>query len=148
MEDAAGRPLELMVFERTPQLLECSGLDLPHPLARDTEVLACLRQRARHAVIEAVADAEDLLLALTERAQQSIELLVLELDLHQALDRRRGFAEILARELLERLQAGAFVERAQSGDQGRQALRAGRRDPELGRDLVHPRLAAETSAER
>ena len=54
------------------------------------------------AVVEAVADAQDLLLALAQRAQQPVELLVLELQLDQALDRDRRLAQVLGRELLER----------------------------------------------
>src|SRR5437867_13008270 len=104
MEGGSRLPLGVVILEGVPQLVERPRLDLPHPLARDPEVLAGLGQGASHAVVEAVADPEDLLLAPAERAQQAVELLVLELELHQALDGGRGLAEILARELLERLE--------------------------------------------
>src|SRR5262249_7498096 len=148
MDHAARGPFELVDFERVAQLLEGASLDLSHPLARDPEMLSSLGQGARHPIEEAVPDAQDLLLPLTEGAQEAVQLLVLELDLDQALDRRGGLPQILGRELLEGFQARALVDRAQSGDQRRQALGARRRDAELGPDLVHARLAAEARPQR
>jgi hypothetical protein len=143
-----GGALDLVVFQGAAQLAERPRFDLADALARDSEVSARLGQRASDSVVEAVADSQDLLLALAERAQQPIEFLVLELELDQALDRERGLAEVLARELLERLDAGAFVERAESGDEGCQALRARHRDVELARDLFADRLATQARAKR
>src|SRR5215831_14201648 len=146
MQKASRRALELLELQGAPQLLEGPRFDLPHPLPRDAEVLAGLRQRTRHAVVEAVADAQDLLLALAERAQQSVEVLVLELELDQPLDRGRRLAEVLGGELLEGLEPRAFVQGAQSTDERREALGASGRYAELDGDLVHARIATQARA--
>src|SRR5512143_2043795 len=87
--------VHLLQLDRAPQLLQRARLDLAHALARDAEEPARLGERARHAVVEAVADAHDLLLALAERAQQAADLLVLELQLDEALDRGRRLGQVL-----------------------------------------------------
>src|SRR5438093_11777565 len=83
---------DVLQLDRVPELVEGPRLDLSDPLARDAEVLAGLGEGAGRAVVEAVADAEDLLLALGEGAEQAVDLLVLELELDQALDGGRGVA--------------------------------------------------------
>src|SRR5262245_6732260 len=107
MDRGPRRALQLVVFDRTAQLVERTRLDLTHPLARDAEMLSGLREGARDPVVEAVADPQDLLLTLAERAQQPIQLLVLELQLHQAFHGCRRLAQVLGRELLERIKARA-----------------------------------------
>src|SRR5580765_6441528 len=77
----AALAVEFLHFDRAPQLLERTGLDLAHALARDPEVFAGLLQRTRDAVLESEADAQHLLLALAERVQNAIHALVLELQL-------------------------------------------------------------------
>jgi len=86
--------------ERLAQFVERTRLDLTHALAGDAEALAGLLQRVRDPILEAVPDAQDLLLALAERAQQAIDLLVLELEVDQMLDRRGRPAEVLGAQLL------------------------------------------------
>src|SRR2546423_13230439 len=79
MHHLAVRPVLVGEVDRAPQLGERAGLDLAHALARDAEVLAGLRERARDPVVEAIADAQHLLFALRPRAQEAVDLLVLEL---------------------------------------------------------------------
>src|SRR5512138_2386598 len=60
--------------DRAAQLLERARLDLADALAGDAEVVPRLLQRPGDAVVEAVADADHLLLALAQRAQQPVDL--------------------------------------------------------------------------
>src|ERR1041384_6280845 len=89
MDHLAALAVEVGEVDRAPELRQRARLDLADPLARDAEMLAGLLERAGDAVVETVADAQDLLLALRERAEQAVELLVLELELDQALHRHR-----------------------------------------------------------
>src|SRR5439155_8342112 len=148
LDDRSRGVVELLELERAPQLLERAGLDLANPLAGDAEMLPGLRQRASHAVMEPVADPQDLLLALAQRAQHAVDLLVLELQLDEMLDRRGGLAQVLRAQLLERLDPRPLVERAQAHDQARQPLRAALGDAELARDVLDHRGAAQPRAQR
>src|ERR1051325_5667780 len=96
MDHLAALAVEVGEVDRAPELRQRARLDLADPLARDAEMLAGLLERAGDAVVETVADAQDLLLALRERAEQAVELLVLELELDQALHRHRRPAAVLA----------------------------------------------------
>src|ERR1043166_1785868 len=89
MDHLAALAVEVGEVDRAPELRQRARLDLADPLARDAEMLAGLLERAGDAVVETVADAQDLLLALRERAEQAVELFVLELGLDPALHRHR-----------------------------------------------------------
>src|SRR5260221_10615972 len=82
MDDLAALAVQVGEVDRAPELRQRSHLDLADSLARNAEMLAGLLERARDAVVEAVADAQDLLLALRERAEQAVELLLLQLEPH------------------------------------------------------------------
>src|SRR5437762_5926545 len=101
MDDLAALVVQVREVDRAPELGQRARFDLPHPLARDAEMLAGLLERPRDAVVEAVADAQDLLLALGQRAKQPVDLLVLELELDQALHRHRWPADVLGGKLFE-----------------------------------------------
>src|SRR5215470_12535658 len=145
---AVGARLELLVLEGAPQLVEGACLDLAHALARDAEMEPGLGEGAGDAVVETVADAQDLFFTLAQRAQLPVDLLVLELDLDQALDRGGRLAEILGRELLEGLEPRPLVERAQAEDQAREPFRARHRDLELGGGFLERWFAAQPHAQR
>src|SRR5262245_54921159 len=127
MNRRRGAAVHLQELDGAAQLLERASFDLAHALPRDPEVSAGLRQGARDAVVESVADPEDLFLALAQRTQQPVQLLVLELELDQALHGQRRLPQVLERELLEGRQAGTLVERAQAGDERRKPLGPRRR---------------------
>ena len=61
--------------------------------------------------MKAIANTEDLLLALTQRTQQAVDPLVFELKFYEMLDRSRGLAQVLGRELLEGMHVRGLVER-------------------------------------
>src|SRR5439155_887905 len=148
LDDRSRGVVELLELERAPQLLERAGLDLANPLAGDAEMLPGLRQRASHAVMEPVADPQDLLLALAQRAQHAVDLLVLELQLDEMLDRRGGLAQVLRAQLLERLDPRPLVERAQAHDQARQPLRAALGDAERARDRCASSISSGCASSR
>src|ERR1051325_3853458 len=147
MDHLAALAVEVGEVDRAPELRQRARLDLADPLARDAEMLAGLLERAGDAVVETVADAQDLLLALRERAEQAVELLVLELELDQALHRHRRAADVLGGEFLERVHAAVLVERLDAPEERAQALGARRRDVQLVRDLGDERVAREPGAE-
>src|SRR6185503_7565961 len=147
VDDLAVLAVHVREVDGAAQLRQRARLDLAHALARDAEVLAGLGKRPRDAVVEAVPDAQHLFLALRQRAQQPIQLLVLELQLDQPLDAHRGTAQVLGRELLERGHAVVLVERLHAREQRPEPLGACGRDVQLVRDLAHQRLAREPGAE-
>ena len=69
------KPCKLLAAHRMLQLLDRLGFDLPHALARDLEDAAHLFQGVGVAVAQAVAQADDLPLAVGERLEQAFDLL-------------------------------------------------------------------------
>src|SRR4029079_19488679 len=95
-----GARAEVVSIDGAAQLVEGARFDLAHALPGDAEPLAGLCERPVSAGEEAVAQPEDLFFACGERAQQAVDLLVLELDLDHLLDRMGSFAEILGGQAL------------------------------------------------
>src|SRR3954454_18806161 len=77
---------QLLGPRRVPQLRQRLGLDLPDALPGDAELLADLFESARVAVGQSEPELDDLLLALGERVQDRVELLLQE-DERRRVDR-------------------------------------------------------------
>src|ERR1044072_2773325 len=95
MDHLAALAVEVGEVDRAPELRQRARLDLADPLARDAEMLAGLLERAGDAVVENLADARPLPRARRGGAERAVELLVLELELDQALHRHRRPADVL-----------------------------------------------------
>src|SRR4051794_36552660 len=88
--DAARQePFELPRPDRVLELADRLGLDLPHALAGDLEDAADFLERVRVPVADAVAEFDDLALAVGEGLEHLLDL-VLEHLLRRALDRVVG----------------------------------------------------------
>ncbi len=136
------------------QAAERARLDLAHPLGRDAELAADLAQRGRLAAGDAVAQLDDLALALGQLVQRGVQRLGAERDVDLVLGARpvgrqqvaeRGVVLLAERPVERRDGAGGVAQRAQLLDRevglGGQ-LGVGRRAVELERERVLARARA------
>src|SRR5215831_16963696 len=87
--DSVEESFELAAAYRVLQLADGLGLDLPYPLARHLEDAADLLQRVGVTVAQAVAELDDLALAVGQRLEHLLDL-VLEHLLRRRLHGRLG----------------------------------------------------------
>src|SRR5690606_24818543 len=134
--------LQLATTNRMLQFSDRFRFDLAHALTRDLEDLSDLLERVRVAVAEAVAQLDDLALAVRQRVEDALELLLEHLV-------RRGVDRRLRASILDEIPEEAVVRLADRPIERDRMLRdlddlAGLllADPELLRDLLDRRLAA------
>ncbi len=125
-----------------PELVQGLGLDLPYPLPRHAEQPAYLLQRPRAAVDEAVAELDDLALALAQRGQHRFQMLPQQQE-RGRLDRARRIP------VLDQVAEGHVLLLADRGVQGDRFLGEAQylgdplgRQAEVGGDLFGCRLVA------
>src|SRR4051794_30127348 len=125
------------------ELLQRVVLDLPDPLARDVERAADFLERARPAAREAEAHLDDLALALRQRRQRPVDVLLAQV-LRGDLERRLG--RLILDEVAELglvLLADRLLERDRLLGHAQDVAHLARRALELAGDLLRARLAAE-----
>ena len=125
------------------ELAQRLGLDLPDPLTRDVEFPADFFQRSRSSVVQAEAQAQDLLLSLGQRPEHFLQLLLEE----RKCSGFRRDGHVLVLDEIAEVRIFLFADRRLQGDGLLRDLddlaHALDRDVHLRRDLFGQRLSPE-----